>query len=163
MKMTPGAYQGGSVFALSKALFAQPNSENAASGKLGQFRADCRPRHPRVGPVLVCRLHDRGIVEAPGFQIEELRMSRRRGVERRPAFRAEMPGQRIAAVAGFCKAAGRSFDEAELPGRNPDPDIERAAGASPAIGAVAVIGRADLAVILVPHGAAEAAAGQDSG
>ena len=74
-----------------------------------------------------------------------------------------MPGQRIAAVAGFREAAGRSFDDAELPGRNPDPDIERAAGASPAIGAVAVIGRADLAVILVPHGAAETAAGQDSG
>ena len=108
-------------------------------------------------------MHDRGIVEAPGFQVEERRMSRRRGVERRPALRAEMPGQRIAAVAGFCKAAGRSFDEAELPGRNPDPDIERAAGAFPAIGAVAVIGRADLAVILVPHGAAETATGYNFG
>src|SRR3954470_2115353 len=109
------------------------------------------------------RLYNGRIVETPGFQVEELRMSRRRGVKWRSAFGTEMSGQCIAAIAGFCEAPGRSFDEAELPGRNPDPDIERAAGASPAIGAVAVIGRADLAVILVPHGAAETAAGYKPG
>ena len=73
-----------------------------------------------------------------------------------------MPGQRIAAVAGFREAPGRSFDDAELPDRNPNPDIERAAGAFPAIGAMAIIRRAELAVILVPHGAAETAAGYNS-
>src|SRR4051794_28778134 len=109
------------------------------------------------------RLYNGRIVETPGFQIEELRMARRRGVKRRSAFGTEMSGQCIAAVAGFCEAPGRSFDEAELLYRDADADIERAAGASPAIGAVAVIGRADLAVILVPHGAAEAAACQDPG
>src|SRR3954454_20084394 len=74
-----------------------------------------------------------------------------------------MPGQRIAAVAGFRETPWGSPDDAELFDLDPNPDIERAAGTFPAIGAVAIIGGADLSAIFVPHGAAETSAGYESG
>src|SRR5438093_4223451 len=66
-----------------------------------------------------------------------------------------MPGQRIAAVAGFCEASRVSPDDAKQPGFNADADVEGAAGAAPAIGAVAIIGGARLAVILIADRAAQ--------
>jgi len=59
-----------------------------------------------------------------------------------------MPGQCVSAIAGLCKALGRSSEDAELTDRNSNSDIEGAASASPAVSAMAIIRRADLSAML---------------
>jgi hypothetical protein len=108
---------------------------------------------------LVSRADHRWVVETTGLEIVQLGMSRRRGIKRRAAVRTEMPCQRVAAVAGFSETSGGSPENAEMPSVDADADIERASGAPPAIGAVAIIGGAWLAVAFVADRPAQAAAG----
>ena len=58
------------------AVSGEPTRSGNDSRKFRQFRADYSPRDARAVPVLMRRLYDRRIVEAPGFQVEVLRMSR---------------------------------------------------------------------------------------
>jgi hypothetical protein len=102
-------------------------------------------------------LYDRWVVERTRFEVHVFRMLRGCRVDRRPALRAKIAGELIAAVGALGIALGRAAEDSKLRRVAADSDIEGASCASPAILAVAVVCGSESPGVLVCNVTAEAA------